>query len=242
MYTSTPAYLPTSFSIFQRSGSKTRSKAVNNVLGSLSCSTQQQPENKVIVLAAQEYLVMWYSVLSYLVPPNMSTFTCGKKKFLTTEEVAAIFENRKSVDPDDETEFSGSIPAEIVSEASSQGEASSRDEASSQGESSSPFEVSDEDSEPDMNGCLEQTPTGNDDSDFEDLGVEPPYKKVRIDSERQRLGCEDNVRGRGRGRGRGEELTSGQECGLGRGGERGQERSGMRGSGRERGLQRAGGG
>ena len=54
----------------------------------------------------------------------MSTFTCGKQKFLTTEEVAAIFENRKSVDPDDETEFSGSIPAEIVTEASSQGELS----------------------------------------------------------------------------------------------------------------------
>ena len=106
---------------------------------------------------------MWYSVSSYLFPLNMSTFTCGKQKFLTTEEVAAIFENRKSVDPlsdnsssneslqssiwessdvdsvdsDDETEFSGSIPTEIVSEASSQGEASSQDEASSQGEASS---------------------------------------------------------------------------------------------------------
>ena len=65
--------------------------------------------------------------------------------------------------------------------------------------STSPFEASDEDSEPDVNGCLEHTPTGNDDSDFEDLGVEPPYKKVRIVSERQRLGREDNVRRRGRG-------------------------------------------
>ena len=80
-----------------------------------------------------------------------------------------------SADSEDETDFSGSIPAEIVSE------------ASSQGESSSPFEASDEDSEPDMNGCLEQTLTGNDDSDFEDLGLEP-YKKIRIDSERRRLG------------------------------------------------------
>ena len=38
-------------------------------------------------------------LLLYLVPLNMSTFTCGKQKFLTAEEVAAIFESRKSVDP-----------------------------------------------------------------------------------------------------------------------------------------------
>ena len=186
---------------------------------------------------------MWYSFLSYLVPLNMSTFTCGKQRFLTTEEVAAIFENRKSVDPlsdysssnesllssiwessdvdsadsDDETDFSGSMPPEIASEIASQGEASN------------------EDSEPDMNGCLEQTlnGTGNDNSDFEDHGVEPPCKKIRIDSERQRLGRGDSERGRGRGRGH--RRGRGGECGRGRSGGCGWGRSGGCGRRRSRG-------
>ena len=123
---------------------------------------------------------------TFPVPPSMSTVKCGNRTFLTTEEVVAIFENRKSVDQlselsstdgslqdsfwecsdtdsvvsDVETDVSGSLPAEV------------------QVESSEPSELDKTESE---------DPSGDED--------QPPCKKARIEQ------CEVEEQGRDTSRG-----------------------------------------